>query len=57
MTHIVEITAVRSGGRIPLGLLTVRQALRMPKYEELEFRRPEDKQPLSREELAAIAKN
>ncbi len=57
MTHIVEVTAVRSGGKIPLGLLTITQALKMPINDELQFRRPEDKSPLTREDLAAIAKN
>lgn len=57
MTHIVEVTAVRTGGKIPLGLLTIRQALNMPESDELQFRRPDDKKPLTREDLAAIAKN
>lgn len=57
MTQIVEITAVRAGGKIPLGLLTIRQALKMPISDEFQFRRPEDKKPLTREELAAIARN
>lgn len=57
MTHIVEVTAVRTGGRIPLGLLTVRQALKIPDFEEFEFRRHEDKKPLTREELATLIKN
>ena len=57
MTQIVEVTAVRTGGRIPLGLLTARQALKMPDIEELQFRCPGDKRPLTREELAKIVKN
>ena len=57
MTQIVEVTAVRTGGRIPLGLLTARQALKMPDIEELQFRYPGDKRPLTREELAKILKN
>lgn len=57
MTRIVEVTAVRPGGRIPLGLLTARQALKMPDIEELQFRHPDDKRPLTREELAKIVKN
>ena len=57
MTEIVEITAVRTGGRIPLGILTIRQALKMPEIAELQFRHPDDKRPLTREELAKLVKS
>ena len=37
MPQMIEVSAVVAGGRVPLGLLTVRQALNLPHFTELRF--------------------
>jgi hypothetical protein len=59
MKMIIEVAAARAGGRIPLGLLTVRQALNLPDLAEFRYRHITHKtQPrlISRLELEKLAK-
>lgn len=60
MQTIIEVAAARAGGRIPLGIMTLRQALKMPHSEEFSYRHISDpSQPekvISRWELERLAK-
>lgn len=59
MHLIIEVAAARAGGRIPLGIMTLRQALKMPHTEELRYRHvTDDRNPqrvISRQELEKLA--
>ncbi|MDR6758200.1 hypothetical protein J2Y48_003499 [Mycoplana sp. BE70] len=59
MHQIIEVAAARAGGRIPLGIMTLRQALTMPHMEELRYRHiTDDRHPervISRQELENLA--
>lgn len=60
MRQVIEVSAMVAGGRVPLGLLTVRQALNLPHLTELRFcqTHADDRQDrcLSREELEDLVK-
>lgn len=60
MRQVIEVSAMVAGGDVPLGLLTVKQALNLPHLTEFRFRQtqPDDRQDrcLSREELEDLVK-
>jgi hypothetical protein len=60
MRQVIEVSAVVAGGRVPLGLLTVKQALSLPHLSEFRFCQTQagDRQDrcLSREELEELVK-
>lgn len=59
MYQVVEVSAAVAGGRIPLGLVTVKQALELPDVADFRFRHASDKdtspKSLSRQELEIMA--
>lgn len=61
MAHIIEVAAFRSGGTIPLGIISLRQALRLPHAEDFRYRQVSEKDQrwkvISREELESLAKS
>jgi hypothetical protein len=60
MKMIIEVAAVRAGGRIPLGLLTIKQALNLPDIAEFRYRhithKTHPQRLISRLELEKLAK-
>lgn len=61
MQRIIEVAAARADGRIPLGIMTLRQALQMPQTHDFIYRHlTEEGQPekvISRQELETLARN
>lgn len=61
MHEIIEVAAARVGGRIPLGIMTLQQALKMPHTDEFRYRHitnhhhPE--RVMSRQELEKLARH
>lgn len=60
MPQMIEVSAVVAGSRVPLGLLTVRQALNLPHFTELRFCRTavdaRQERCLSRQELEDLVR-
>ena len=58
MYQLIEVAALRIGGDVPLGIMTLRQALKMPHTEKLRYRYLSDDrhsdQVISRQELEKL---
>lgn len=60
MERIVEVTAARAGGPVPVGIMNIRQALELPNRADFRYRHTPAgtsiAKPITRRELEELAK-